>query len=130
MTRCRRLVRAEQVERHHLGSLPDRTLGALRIGGWSLHEEPSAFRVIPTPSFESLVCRLFRDGVQFCSGLVDLVVSVGRHSGGGHRFTLAGERFVGPVAEDVAEVGDQVGDFGDPRRTVICSTCNCGMCYQ
>src|ERR1700733_11557360 len=36
---------------------------------------------------------LFRDGVQFCSGLVDLVVGVGRQGGGGHRLTLAGERF-------------------------------------
>ena len=30
-------------------------------------------------------CRLFRDSVQFCSGLVDLVVCVGRHGGGGKR---------------------------------------------
>ena len=45
---------------------------------------------------------LFRDGVQFCSGLVDLVVCVGRHVGGGHRLALAGERFVGLVAEDIA----------------------------
>jgi hypothetical protein len=28
---------------------------------------------------------LFRDGLQFCPGLVDLVVGVGRHGGGGHR---------------------------------------------
>ena len=27
--------------------------------------------------------------VQFCSGLVDLVVCIGHHGGGGHRFTLA-----------------------------------------
>ena len=39
---------------------------------------------------------------EFCSGLVDLVVCVGRHRGGGHRLALAGERFVGLVAEDVA----------------------------
>ena len=45
---------------------------------------------------------LFRDSVQFCSGLVDLVVGVGRHGGGGHRLTLAGKRFVGLVAEDIA----------------------------
>ena len=32
---------------------------------------------------------------EFCSGLVDLVVCVGHHGGGGHRLTLAGERFVG-----------------------------------
>jgi hypothetical protein len=58
---------------------------------------PSSIR-----SFETLICRLFRDGVQFCSGLVDLLVRVGRHGGGGHRLTLAGERFVGLVAEDIA----------------------------
>jgi hypothetical protein len=33
-----------------------------------------------------------------------LVVGIRHHGGGGHRFTLAGERFVGLVAEDVAEV--------------------------
>ena len=32
---------------------------------------------------------------EFCSGLVDLVVCVGRHGGGGHGLTLAGELFVG-----------------------------------
>jgi hypothetical protein len=58
--------------------------------------------VIPGQSFKSLVSRLFRDCFQFCSGLVDLVVGVRRHGGGGHRFTLAGERFVGLVAEDLA----------------------------
>ena len=58
---------------------------------------------------------LFRGSVQFCSGLVDLVVCVGHHGGGGHRLTLAGERFVGRLAEDIAEVGDRGGDFGDPR---------------
>ena len=67
------------------------------------------------PTIETLVIRLFRDGVQFCSGLVDLVVCVGRHLGGGHRLTLAGERFVGLVAEDIAEVSDRGVDFGDPR---------------
>ena len=69
----------------------------------------------PTRSFETLVCRLFRDGVQFCSGLVDLVVGVGHHGGGGHRLTLAGERFVGLVAEDIAEVGDRGAEFGEGR---------------
>jgi hypothetical protein len=41
---------------------------------------------------------------EFCSGLVDLVVCVGRQGGGGHRLTLAGERFVGLVAEDFARL--------------------------
>ena len=45
------------------------------------------------------------------AGLVDLVVCVGRHFGGGHRFALAGERFVDLVAADLAEVGDRGGDF-------------------
>ena len=58
--------------------------------------------VIPKRSIETLECRLFLDRVQFCSGLVDLVVCVGHHGGGGHRLTLAGERFVGLVAEDTA----------------------------
>ncbi len=44
-----------------------------------------------------------------------MVVGVGRHFGGGHRFTLAGERFVGLVAKHIAEVGDRGGDFGEAR---------------
>ena len=38
---------------------------------------------VPSPirSFETLICRLFRDGVQFCSGLVDLVVGERDHGG-------------------------------------------------
>jgi hypothetical protein len=54
------------------------------------------------------VCRrsgLFRDGVQFCSGLVDLVGCVRHHLGSGHRLTLAGERFVGLIAKDFTELG-------------------------
>jgi hypothetical protein len=47
-----------------------------------------------------------------------LVVCVGRHGGGGHRLTIAGERFVGLVAEDFAEVGDRGGDFGDPAAAM------------
>ena len=53
-------------------------------------------------TIETLVSRLFRDVVQFSSGLVDLVECVGNHCGGGHGLTLAGERFVGLVAEDLA----------------------------
>ena len=60
-----------------------------------------AFTVTLTRSFETLVCRLFRDAVEFCSGLVDLVVCVRHHVGGGHRCALAYERFVGLVAEDL-----------------------------
>ena len=47
---------------------------------------------------------------EFCSGLVDLVVCVGRHGGGRHRFTLAGERFVGHLAEDLAHLREVLGD--------------------
>ena len=53
---------------------------------------------------------------EFCSDLVDLVAGVGRHLGGGHLSALVGERFVGRLAEHVAEVGDRGGDFRDPRR--------------
>ena len=62
-------------------------------------------------TFETLETRLFRDRVQCRSGLIDLVVGIGRHLGGGHLFTLAGERFVGRLSEDLAEVGDPFGDF-------------------
>ena len=48
---------------------------------------------------------LFRDRFQCCSGLVDLVVGVRHHGGGGHRFALVGERFVGLVAEDISVGG-------------------------
>jgi len=41
---------------------------------------------------------------EFCSGLVDLVVRVRHCLGGGHRFALAGERFVGRLAEHIALV--------------------------
>ena len=63
-------------------------------------------------------CALFRDCVQFCSGLVDLVVCVRHHFGGGHRLTLAGERFVGLVAEDIAQVGDRGAEFRGPATAV------------
>ena len=65
---------------------------------------------ILTRIFETLVTRLFRDCVQFCSGLVDLVVGVRHHGGGGYRFALTGERSVGLVAENITEVGDRGGD--------------------
>jgi hypothetical protein len=70
----------------------------------------------PTRSFKTLICRLFRDSVQFCSGLVDLVVCVGRHGGGGHRLTLADERFIGLVAEHIAQMGDHGAEFREYRR--------------
>ena len=56
-------------------------------------------------------CALFRDRVQLRSGLVDLVVSVGHNLCGGHRLTLAGQRFVGLVAEDMAEMSDRGIEF-------------------
>jgi len=63
---------------------------------------------------------------EFCSGLVDLVVGVRHHRGGGHHLALAGERFVGLVAEDVAEVGDRGGEFGK-TRSVMAPTANPAM---
>jgi hypothetical protein len=53
---------------------------------------------------------------EFCSSLVDLVVCVHRNCRRGHRLTLPRERFVGLVAEDVAEVGDHAGDLRERRR--------------
>src|ERR1700682_1653870 len=57
--------------------------------------------------------RLFRDGIQFCSGLVDLVVDVGGHLGGAHCLALVRERFVGLVAEGSAQVGCGGEKFGE-----------------
>jgi hypothetical protein len=48
-----------------------------------------------------------------CSGLVDLVICVRHHLGRSHHLTLVGERFVGRVAEDLAQVGDRGGELGD-----------------
>jgi hypothetical protein len=54
----------------------------------------AAFIVAPRPSFDTLISRLFRDGVQFCSGLVDLVVYVRCRGCGAHRGTFPCHRFV------------------------------------
>ena len=72
-----------------------------------LHPYPSPSASAPEGAFSWVF--------EFCSGLVDLVVCVGHHGGGGHRLALAGERFVGLVAEDIAEVGDRGGDSGRRR---------------
>ena len=53
---------------------------------------------------------------EFCSDLVDLVAGVGRHLGGGHLSALVGERFVGLVTEDIAQVRDHCAEFGECRR--------------
>jgi hypothetical protein len=53
---------------------------------------------------------------EFRSGLVDLVVCEGCHGGGGHLFACAGERFVGRLAEDIAEVDDRGRDFRERGR--------------
>jgi hypothetical protein len=55
---------------------------------------------------------------EFCSGLVDLVICVLHHLGGGHRLALAGERFVGLVAEHIAEVGDRGVDLRKNRPRI------------
>ena len=67
-------------------------------------------------TFETLICRLFRDGIQVCSGLVDLVVCIVRHGGGRHGLASVGERVVYLVAVDIAQVGDRSTDLGDPPR--------------
>ena len=63
-------------------------------------------------TFETLISRRFRDCAQLCSGLVDLVLCVGCHGSGAHHFACTGERFVGRVAEDIAQVGDRGADSG------------------
>ena len=67
---------------------------------------PARGRGEPTRSYrqQSTQCRrrVSARVFEFCSGLVDLVVCVGCHGGGGHLFACAGERFVGLVAEDLA----------------------------
>jgi len=48
-----------------------------------LRRVPSACPLTIRFSGQTLECGLLRDSVQFCSGLVDLVVCVRRHGGGG-----------------------------------------------
>ena len=60
----------------------------------ALDADPSDRPPTPGPAtqgFETLISRLFRDGLQFCSGLVDLVECVSRHFGGSDRFAFMGE---------------------------------------
>ena len=77
--------------------------------------------VIPEQSFESLVSRLFRDRIQRCLGLVDLVIRIRHHVGGGHGLSHAGERFIGLVAEDITKVGDCRIQLGITRtRKISC----------
>jgi hypothetical protein len=59
-----------------------------------------------TRGFETLVMSSIsrRRSDQICSRLVDSVVWVGGQGGGGHRLTLSGERIIGLIAEDIAEV--------------------------
>jgi hypothetical protein len=74
---------------------------------------------------DNFIENLFRDCVEFCSGPADLVVCVGRHGGGGHRPALAGERFVGLVAEDIAEMGDCVGFTGAAAAAFLICPSHC-----
>ena len=75
---------------------------------------------------------LIRDGVQFCSGLVDLVVCVGDDGCLGHRLTLTGERFVGLMAEHIAKVSDRSADLRDRRRGggIERESCNGRRCFM
>ena len=54
--------------------------------------------------------------LEFCSSLVDLVIRIGRNCRRGHRFTLAGERVVFLVAEDLAKANDRGAELGNPYR--------------
>ena len=78
----------------------------LAVGRRARNGAALARRAASTGRRRCLSRGLYRNGVQFCSGVVDFVVCVGGHGGGAHRLALAGERFVGLVAEDLAEVGD------------------------
>jgi hypothetical protein len=64
-------------------------------------------------TFETLVTRLFRDRFQLRSGVVDLVIGVRDDGGRCHRLAIPGERFVGLIAEHLAEVGDGGGKLLD-----------------
>jgi len=50
------------------------------------------------------------------SGLVDLVVCVSHHGGGGHGRALARERCIRLLAEHAAKVGNGGGELGKSRR--------------
>jgi hypothetical protein len=58
-----------------------------------------------------LKCRLFRDRVQFYSGLVDLVVRVGGYLSGAPCLALARERFVVFLTEDSAQMSCRTAQF-------------------
>jgi hypothetical protein len=47
------------------------------------------------------ICGLFRDTLQFRSGLVDLIVGVRHHLCGSHSFAPSSESFVRLVAEEI-----------------------------
>jgi hypothetical protein len=78
------------------------------------HDDPG--EPVPADRRTTVSNVVLRDRVQIYSGLVNLVVCVRRHSGGAHRLALAGQRFVGLVAEDIAEMSDRCGDFGKNLR--------------
>src|SRR6201995_2979711 len=65
-----------------------------------------------SPGWRHCALRKFGWFCESCSGLVDLVVGVGHHRGSRHRLTSPGERFVGLVAEDIAQIGDGGGELG------------------
>jgi protein-S-isoprenylcysteine O-methyltransferase Ste14 len=101
------------------------------IGCWTLHEG-SAGLPSACPLTHHFRTRLSYDRVQFCPGLVDLVIGVGGHGCGGHRLALVGERFVGRLTEDIAQVGDRGGEFGDCRRGegIECETGDGGCQFE
>src|ERR1700756_2082338 len=65
-----------------------------------------------SPGWRHCALRKFGWFCESGSGLVDLVVGVGHHRGSRHRLTSPGERFVGLVAEDIAQIGDGGGELG------------------
>jgi len=88
----------------HLPKTVDRPSEWVRRSARLLHPYPSPSAAAPQGHSAGVF--------EFCSGLVDLIVGVCHHGGGGHRLALAGERFVGRLTEDFAQVGDRGGATG------------------
>ena len=61
-----------------------------------------------------------------------MVICLHHYGGGDHRFALVGERFVGRLAEDFAEVGDRGGELADCRRGdgIECETGDGGCRFE
>ena len=107
-------------------SHPQERLLRTSAGGAGGRREPITLRATPHQMWP-----IIRDGVEFRSGLVDLVVCVRHNLCGGHRLALAGERFVRLVTERIPQMGNCGTQFVDRERghRTKCETGNgrCGL---